>query len=83
MPRVRCHHGEAALQAGLSKRSRIAPDSRGDDAIVATTALIQEPATPRGRQSQFETGLAGELVEFLSSIRRDVMLRFAIERTQT
>ena len=57
MARVGCHHGEAALQAGLWKRSRVAPDSRGDDAIVATTALIQEPATPRGRQSQFETGL--------------------------
>ena len=57
MSRVRGHHREAALQARVWKGSGVAPDSRGDDAIVATTALIEEPATPRGRQSQFETGL--------------------------
>jgi len=59
MTRVRCHDGEAALQAGLWKRSRIASDRRRDDAVIAAAALIQEAAAPRGRKPKLETCLVG------------------------
>jgi hypothetical protein len=61
---LREHHalppsaGTADEVLAIGRASVIASDDRErDDAIVATIALIQEPATPRGRQSQFETGL--------------------------
>ena len=57
MAGVRRDDGEAALEAGVRKRSRVAADGRRDGAVVAAAALVEKPSAPRGRQAQFEACL--------------------------
>src|SRR6476620_956864 len=49
--------GEAALEAGVPKRSGVAADGGRDDTVVAAAALVEKPSAPRGRQAQFEACL--------------------------
>src|SRR5436190_2770195 len=57
MTGIRRDDAEASLEAGVRKRSRIAPDSRRDGAVIAASALIQKSSAPCRRQTQFEARL--------------------------
>jgi hypothetical protein len=42
--------GEAALEAGVRKRSGVAADGGRDDTVGAAAALVEKPSAPRGRR---------------------------------
>jgi|KBSSwiStaDraftv2_1062776.scaffolds.fasta_scaffold1092150_1 hypothetical protein len=53
--------GEAALEAGVPKRSGVAADGGRDDTVVAAAAPVEKPSAPRGRRRNSKRGSFGLL----------------------